>query len=121
MDRDDKIMMVLGEVRSDVRNQNKRIRRMDRNIDVIRNSVQAQGIRMASLQCDARGKQISDLYKALGKEEESTQQIRIQLAEQTAVKRWWSGVGGAIWGTKSYWIPWLVVAAGATVAVIFGS
>ena len=111
MIRDDKILMVLGEVKGELRGVRHEVKGVRRQVELQRISLEEQGKVIAALPCDARRKQISDLYESVGRVKEDTGVTHIREIERKAK---WS------LATKVGVVLISVVSAAAAMWKIFG-
>lgn len=120
MTEDNRILLLLGEMRGEHRAAYERLRSLETTMELVRQALQEQGKQIAALPCDARRKQISDLFKTMGKEIETTARIKLQMAEEKAVRRWWASFVVRIWDARAYWVPALMGIALILWALIWG-
>lgn len=84
MSTDEKILMLLGEVRGDVRGMGREIKGLRRQMELQRVAYEEQGKALAALPCAVRGRQISDLYRNVGAVKEDTGVFHIEEIKRKA-------------------------------------
>lgn len=114
MSLEDNILHVLDIMRSEqsqfIQRSDARLDRMEANCDLMRASIAEHGKEIAIVKerQTLHAKRISGITRALGKEQETTQRMRVDLIERTATKRAVLKIGKAVWDTKVFWFPVLL-------------